>query len=93
MKTGSDGLRLRVFIHEGLRRQHQPLYAAIVEQARRALRASSRLTVLSSLPTKTRSVRSSTAIALGYVPKGTVRMSFPMVGSSTLTTPLRRSVP
>jgi PII-like signaling protein len=35
MNTGSDGLRLRVFIHEGLRHRHKPLYAAIVELARR----------------------------------------------------------
>jgi PII-like signaling protein len=35
MEAGSEGLRLRVFIHEGLRHQHRPLYAAIVELARR----------------------------------------------------------
>lgn len=35
MKSGSEGLRLRAFIHEGLQHQHKPLYAAIVEQARR----------------------------------------------------------
>ena len=34
MKSGSEGLRLRVFVHEGLRHQHKALYAAIVEQAR-----------------------------------------------------------
>lgn len=35
MKLQGEGLRLRVYIHEALRYQHKPLYAAIVEQARR----------------------------------------------------------
>ena len=35
MKTGKGGLHLRIFIHEALRHQHKPLYAAIVEHARR----------------------------------------------------------
>jgi uncharacterized protein len=35
MRTGSEGLRLRIFIHEALRDGHQPLYAAIVALARR----------------------------------------------------------
>lgn len=35
MRTGSEGLRLRIFIHEALRSDHQPLYAAIVQLARR----------------------------------------------------------
>ena len=35
MRTGSAGLRLRIFIHEALRSEHQPLYAAIVQLARR----------------------------------------------------------
>lgn len=36
MTSGGEGLRLRIFIHEGLRHGGKPLYAAIVEQARRA---------------------------------------------------------
>ncbi|HWE61339.1 MAG TPA: DUF190 domain-containing protein [Chloroflexota bacterium] len=35
MRTGSEGLRLRVFVHERLQHDHQPLYAAIVALARR----------------------------------------------------------
>lgn len=35
MKTSRDGLRLRLFVHETLRHDHKPLYAAIVELARR----------------------------------------------------------
>ncbi|MGH2391023.1 MAG: DUF190 domain-containing protein [Chloroflexota bacterium] len=35
MRTGCEGLRLRVFIHEALRHDHKPLYAHIVELARR----------------------------------------------------------
>lgn len=35
MKNGSQGLRLRIFIHEALRHQGKYLYQAIVEQARR----------------------------------------------------------
>lgn len=35
MKSGSERLRLRIFIHEALLYQHKPLYAAIVEHARR----------------------------------------------------------
>jgi PII-like signaling protein len=34
IKSGSEGLRLRVYIHERLRHQHRPLYAIIVELAR-----------------------------------------------------------
>jgi PII-like signaling protein len=33
MRTGSEGLRLRIFIHEALRHDHKPLYAAIVALA------------------------------------------------------------
>lgn len=36
MKRGSEGLRLRVFVHETLRYHHKPLYCVIVEQARQA---------------------------------------------------------
>jgi PII-like signaling protein len=35
MLTGSEGLRLRVFVHEHLRYGDKPAYAAIVELARR----------------------------------------------------------
>ncbi len=35
VRTGSEGLRLRLFVHEALRHDHQPLYAAIVALARR----------------------------------------------------------
>lgn len=35
VRTGSAGLRLRIFIHESMRHEHQPLYAALVERARR----------------------------------------------------------
>lgn len=35
MRTGSDGLRLRVFVHESLRHGNQPAYAAIVALAQR----------------------------------------------------------
>ncbi len=35
MKSGSEGLRLRIFIHEGLRHTHTYLYEALVEHARR----------------------------------------------------------
>jgi PII-like signaling protein len=35
VRTGSGGLRLRIFVHEALRYDHKPLYAAIVELARR----------------------------------------------------------
>lgn len=35
MRTGSAGLRLRIFLHESLRYKHKPAYAAIVELARR----------------------------------------------------------
>lgn len=35
MKSGSEGLRLRVFIHEALRHKGRYLYEVIVEQARR----------------------------------------------------------
>ncbi len=35
MRTGCEGLRLRVFIHEELRYDHKPLYAHIVEMAHR----------------------------------------------------------
>ena len=35
VRARSKGLRLRVFVHEALRHDHQPLYAAIVELARR----------------------------------------------------------
>ena len=35
VRTGSAGLRLRIFVHEVLRYDHRPLYAAIVELARR----------------------------------------------------------
>jgi uncharacterized protein len=35
MRAGSEGLRLRIYIHEALRDGHQPLYAAIVALARR----------------------------------------------------------
>ena len=35
MRTGSDGLRLRIFVHEALRHGHMPVYAAIVELAHR----------------------------------------------------------
>jgi PII-like signaling protein len=34
VRTGSDGLRLRIFVHEALRHGRKPLYAAIVELAR-----------------------------------------------------------
>ena len=35
VRTGSDGLRLRIFVHEALRHARKPLYAAIVELAHR----------------------------------------------------------
>jgi uncharacterized protein len=35
VRTGREGLRLRIFVHEALRHGHKPLYAAIVELARR----------------------------------------------------------
>lgn len=35
VRTGSEGLRLRVFVHEALQHGHQPVYAAIVMLARR----------------------------------------------------------
>jgi PII-like signaling protein len=35
MRTASEGLRLRIFVHESLRHQRQPLYAAIVALAHR----------------------------------------------------------
>jgi PII-like signaling protein len=35
VRTGSEGLRLRLFVHEALRHGRQPLYAAIVALARR----------------------------------------------------------
>jgi uncharacterized protein len=35
VRTGRDGLRLRIFVHEALRHGHKPLYAALVELARR----------------------------------------------------------
>jgi len=35
VRTGSDGLQLRIFVHEALRHARKPLYAAIVELARR----------------------------------------------------------
>ena len=35
VRTGSDGLQLRIFVHEALRHGPKPLYAAIVELARR----------------------------------------------------------
>ena len=35
MRTGSAGIRLRVFLHETLEHGHRPAYAAIVELARR----------------------------------------------------------
>ena len=35
VRTGREGLRLRIFVHETLRYDHKPLYAAIVELARR----------------------------------------------------------
>ena len=35
MKSGSEGLRLRIFIHEALRHKGTYLYEAIVAQARR----------------------------------------------------------
>jgi uncharacterized protein len=35
VRTGSDGLRLPIFVHEALRHARKPLYAAIVELARR----------------------------------------------------------
>ncbi|HEY8287327.1 MAG TPA: DUF190 domain-containing protein [Chloroflexota bacterium] len=34
-RVGCEGLRLRIFIHEALRHDHKPLYAEIVELARR----------------------------------------------------------
>jgi PII-like signaling protein len=35
MKLGYDGLRLRIFVHESVRYDHQPLYEYLVKQARR----------------------------------------------------------
>ena len=35
VRTGREGLRLRIFVHEALRHGHKPLYAAIVALARR----------------------------------------------------------
>jgi uncharacterized protein len=35
VRTDSDGLRLRIFVHEALRHARKPLYAAIVELAHR----------------------------------------------------------
>jgi PII-like signaling protein len=35
VRTGREGLRLRIFVHEALRHARKPLYAAIVELARR----------------------------------------------------------
>ena len=35
VRTASEGLRLRIFVHEALRHARKPLYAAIVELARR----------------------------------------------------------
>jgi len=35
VRTASEGLRLRIFVHEALRHGPKPLYAAIVELARR----------------------------------------------------------
>lgn len=35
MKEGGTGLRLRIFVHEATRYDHQPLYAALVRLARR----------------------------------------------------------
>lgn len=35
VKTGCEGLRLRIFVHEALRHNHQSVYAEIVELARR----------------------------------------------------------
>jgi PII-like signaling protein len=35
VRTASEGLRLRIFVHEALRHARRPLYAAIVELARR----------------------------------------------------------
>ncbi len=35
MKSGSEGLLLRLFVHEALRHEHKPLYQAVVERARR----------------------------------------------------------
>jgi PII-like signaling protein len=35
MKEGGAGLRLRIFVHEELRYDHQPLYAVLVRLARR----------------------------------------------------------
>lgn len=35
MRSGYDGLRLRIFIHESQRHDHRPLYRYLVEYARR----------------------------------------------------------
>jgi PII-like signaling protein len=35
MEVGSAGLRLRIFVHEELQHDHQPLYAALVALAQR----------------------------------------------------------
>ena len=35
MKSESEGLRLRIFVHEALRHEHKYLYEAIVEHAHR----------------------------------------------------------
>lgn len=35
MKTSGEGLQLRIFVHESVRCGHLPLYAALVERARR----------------------------------------------------------
>jgi uncharacterized protein len=35
VRTASEGLRLRIFVHEALRHARKPLYVAIVELARR----------------------------------------------------------
>jgi len=35
MSVGYQGLRLRIFVHEALRHDHQPVYVEIVELARR----------------------------------------------------------
>lgn len=35
MKEGGAGLRLRIFVHEETRYDHQPLYAALVRLAKR----------------------------------------------------------
>ena len=35
MQERSTGLQLRIFVHEETRHQHQPLYAALVDLARR----------------------------------------------------------